>query len=338
MKKLLALAVAAGLAAPAIADTTIYGILDVSVDAVDSDAGTAGSTKGFTVSSNSSRLGFKGSADLNNGLKAIWKYETGINIGGADNNNGSGTGTTASTFTNRNAVVGLAGGFGAVLLGRHDTPMKIIGRKADLFYSSQLGTNYRATNVSTWDLRPNNVIAYQSPKMGGFQALAAYVTDLAGTEDATAFSINGIYNAGPLMVGLGHEQHMLEDALGPGTDRDATRLMGSYKIGKGKVVGFYQTEDNGAAADADVFGIGAKFAVSPSGSVLGQYYDRDVDGTSDDGTLFAIGYEHKLGAKTMLYGQYAKAENLVLGAGRDESYGSTTTDSDGISVGIRHSF
>lgn len=323
MKKILAMAIAAGLTAPVMADTTLYGQLHASYDFLDAD----GADSFNTVSSNSSRIGVKGSAELNAGLKAIYQAEWGIDTG---------TGGRPA-MTNRNQVVGLAGGFGAVLIGRHDTPMKTVGRKADLFWSTQLGQNRSIVNPGNWDLRPDNVIAYQSPKMGGFQALAAYVTDIGGTNDNTAFSINGFYNAGPMMLGAAYETHDLKGLA----DQDAYRLMGSYKVGPAKFVAFYQDETNATQADATVFGIGASYAMG-AGTIKGQYYSRDNDGAgSADPELIAIGYDHKLAKSTDVYAQYATiSEGAKLGgAGHDENITSPTGgDAEGISIGIRHKF
>lgn len=350
MKKLLAIAIAAGLAAPAMADTTLYGQLHASVDLLDG----SGDSTDTTVSSNSSRIGVKGSSDLNGGLKVIYQAEWGIDTGGADNSVSGTTIGTGSAFSKRNQVVGIAGGFGAVLLGRHDTPLKIVGRKADLFWSTQLGQNRNITNPGAWDLRVNNVIAYQSPKMGGFQALAAYVTDLGadaqaaagtgGKDESTAFSINGFYNAGPLLLGAGYEKHDLGSNLtgGGGADRSAYRLMASYKFGAAKVVGFYQSENDidFVNTDATVWGLGASYKVSPNGTIKGQYYERSQD-NANDSTLVAVGYDHKLGKKTDVYAQYAQTdEGLGLGgAGHGESIdGDAGGDASGFSVGVRHKF
>ena len=371
MKKILAIAIAAGLAAPAMADTTLYGQLHASVDAL------SGATDYTGVSTNSSRIGVKGSSELSGGLKAIYQAEWGMDTGGKDNNGV--VKNTDTAITNRNQVVGIAGGFGAVLLGRHDTPLKIVGRKADLFWSTQLGQNRNIVNPGAWDLRPNNVVAYQSPKIGGFQALAAYVTDLgvnttsAGPDgiagnaddlnhdknDSTAFSINGFYKAGPMMLGAGYETHDLGDNItGPGalavnnTDsRDALRLMGSYKFGAAKVVGFYQSESDVGfrkGVDADVLGLGVAYKVSSAGTIKGQYYTRSQDKdpapgsvAPKDGNLFAIGYDHSLGKKTAVYAQYAKTSDVgkIGGAGHGESVAADTGgDADGFSFGVRHKF
>ncbi len=337
MKKILAIAIAAGMAAPAIADTTLYGQLHASIDVLDGDNA---SVKETTISSNSSRIGVKGSSELSGGLKTIYQAEWEIDTGGQN--------TTGDTiFKNRNQVVGIAGSFGAVLLGRHDTPFKIVGRKADLFWSSQLGQNRNITSPGRWDIRANNAIAYQSPKIGGVQVLYGHFTDIGGDDGNTGDSINAIYKAGPLMVGVAYETYDTDAAINFGRERDAYRLMGSYKFGAAKVVGFYQDEDNDEAVldnDASVWGIGGSYKITPAGTVKAQYYERDEDNSNLDGKLFAIGYDHKLGKKTDVYAQYAKTEDLngIGGAGHGEKIGSDGVggagDASGISIGIRHKF
>ena len=82
-KSLIALAVAGVVAAPvAMAEVTIYGQANVSYDVVDNGTSTAGAAGTSTnkVSSNASRIGFKGTEDLGNGTSAIWQIESGANI------------------------------------------------------------------------------------------------------------------------------------------------------------------------------------------------------------------------------------------------------------------
>jgi predicted porin len=122
MKKILAVAIATAFAAPAFAATSnvdVYGKLHMSVNWYNdqpSDINDIG------ISSNASRFGLKGSEDLGRGLKGIWQIESGVNL---DEQTG--------TLANRNSFVGLSGGWGTALLGNHDTPLKLVGRKVDLF-------------------------------------------------------------------------------------------------------------------------------------------------------------------------------------------------------------
>lgn len=177
--------------------------------------------KGWGVSANGSympgagranRIGVKGSEDLGNGLKAIYQVELGLNLG--DNNLPSGN----NGISYRNSFIGLAGGFGTLLVGRHDTPLKISTSKLDMF--SDTMADYNGT-VGFDDLRTDNTIAYISPSLSGFSFMAAMVAGGGATtgdlpsdvsitnvnEDslAGAYSLAAIYNNGPFYASLAYE-------------------------------------------------------------------------------------------------------------------------------------
>src|ERR1017187_10704872 len=87
-KKLIALAIA-GLSSVAFAqpNVTVYGVADVSIESVGANGAKSGTSESGTnanlgnsarVNSNSSYIGFKGTEDLGNGLKALFQFETGF--------------------------------------------------------------------------------------------------------------------------------------------------------------------------------------------------------------------------------------------------------------------
>jgi len=87
-------------------NVTLYGIMDASIDVTDNgDTATAQGVRTHKVSSNSSRLGFKGTEDLGNGLNAVWQIETAIAADGGANQ--SATATTGQ-LNNRNTFIGLS--------------------------------------------------------------------------------------------------------------------------------------------------------------------------------------------------------------------------------------
>ena len=107
-KKLIALAIAGlGFTGAAFAQTnvTLYGVVDASVDITDSGDASGATTSSSgqrttKISSNVSRIGFKGTEDLGDGLKAIFQLETAFNADGtvfANNNSRN----TNSCNTNR---------------------------------------------------------------------------------------------------------------------------------------------------------------------------------------------------------------------------------------------
>jgi predicted porin len=88
-KNVIALAVAAAIAAPmaASAEATIYGRIHSDFANVDN-----GDDSTLAITSNASRVGFKGSEDLGGGLKAIWQVETQIDAVAGNKAPTSGTG------------------------------------------------------------------------------------------------------------------------------------------------------------------------------------------------------------------------------------------------------
>jgi predicted porin len=146
---------------------------------------------GFDVASRATRLGFKGTEDLANGLKAIWKMEFQIDvadrggscgvsrdvinsIGSPTLNQGdiNGNCDSGQLVTARNAYVGLAGGWGTFLVGRHDTPFKMSTGKLDLFADTL--ADYNST-IGFVDIRTNSAIAYVSPSWSGLSFAGALV-------------------------------------------------------------------------------------------------------------------------------------------------------------------
>jgi predicted porin len=214
-KKIIALAVASALVAPAaFADTsnvTVYGVANVSYDLVTTKNAAGNGVTTNKVSSNTSRIGLKGSEDLGDGLSAIWQVESLINIDNAGSPTNAGSAPTAAnggvvfapapalagtlgqanlpgapgnpgnTIGNRNTFAGLSSAtLGTVIMGRHDTPYNISTRKMDVFTDgladnrSLMGGN-GGTAAVAFDGRQPDVLAYISPSMGGFTGAIAYL-------------------------------------------------------------------------------------------------------------------------------------------------------------------
>ena len=164
------------------------------------------------------RLGVKGSEELGGGLKAIYQIELGINPTDTNNN----LINNADTISMRNTFVGLAGGWGTALMGRHDTPLKISTGKLDFFADTLADMN---ATVGFQDLRADNAVAYISPSFSGFTLAAAIVPSggsngLGNVLGATggnggvntesdqingAWSLAAIYSNGPFYASAAYE-------------------------------------------------------------------------------------------------------------------------------------
>lgn len=319
-KKLIALAVAAAAAAPVFAQSnvTIYGQVRVSVDHFDMQA--ANSDR-WTVSDQASRIGFKGAEDLGNGLKAVWQWESNLN----NTSNAAATGGTAMLVpalggTQRNTFLGLAGGFGTVLFGTHDTPYKL-GGSADLFGdtaadaqcsgTTNFGTAAPLTSANPtciigrngFDSRLTNVVAYVSPTWSGFHfAVAGVAGEGSGTAIANAsnglsdaYSMVAVYENGPMKATLGHEV-VTADAVSAyagaagAAKLNATKLNLAYKVG---AIGLGYTYERSTDASATSAG-GASLTVR----------DKDV------GQLLSVSYS--MGATTLGL-QMGKFDNRASG-------------------------
>jgi predicted porin len=367
-KKLIALAVAAALApAAAMADSgnvTIYGVAHASVDRMDPDvaAGTVGlnSDTSWRVSSNSSRLGFKGTEDLGNGLSAVWQMESSIMLD-----------TGAGSLGARNSFVGLSSKTaGTVLLGRHDTPYKLGTGSLDIFADTMGDYNAIVGNVGgavAFDNRLGNVAAYISPTWSGFHfagaVVAANESNDAATKDGSAYSLTGVYNNGPLFASLSYERAKDINASSTDTGLQAaftgfalekaagTKLGLGYKFGDA-AVGFIAERIKldylaGTNESRNAFYLNGSYKMG--NNVLKAAYGQanDWSDTPDSGSKqFTVGVDHNLSKRTVAYALYSKMNNDTNGtyglggngAGGAYNPGAGGQDPSVISLGMKHSF
>ncbi|HEY5602325.1 MAG TPA: porin [Gammaproteobacteria bacterium] len=306
-KKLLAIAVAAGLAMPmaAMAEMSAYGVGHVSLDVIDD-----GTDSAMNIASNSSRFGLKGSMDLDNGMKAGLQIETGIAL---DNRAGG-------TLADRNSFVSLGGGFGEVRIGNHDTPFKDVRSTHDLFndYIGDL-RNFSRSNGTTnaWDERARNSILYISPMLGDVATIKFQYSTNTGSgtasgstaNDNDAYSANVIFNAGPVRVTLAYEMHNIN----ADDDESAMRAGVQYKGGPLTINGFFHSaSDQGgvSGADLDVMGLGVGFKTGATLLKL-QYAMADDfgDATDTGATILAVGADFAMSKSSTIYIAYAMTEN-----------------------------
>ena len=141
------------------------------------------------VQSNSSLIGFKGTEDLGNGLKALFQAETELNLAGNRNINNSSANTGAmvqtktSMFTGmRDSYVGLSSKYGTGLAGYVSTPFRSSLTSFDVMPgatgSSQIDVqmgSMRLAGISGFSSAIRaTAIAYAMPTLYGFDASIAY--------------------------------------------------------------------------------------------------------------------------------------------------------------------
>jgi len=341
-KSLIALAIASAVSAPAFAATSnvdIYGKLHFAVSMYDDQDDTLDQINEMQFSSNASRIGFKGAEDLGGGLSAIWQIESGINI---DEGNGS--------WASRNTFLGLKGDWGTVLGGKHDTPLKLVGRAVDLFGDTIADSRNVLGGGS--DARASNVVAYISPNFSGFNVIAAYVTDFTGNtttapdaDDKDVYNLNATYSNGPLYIGGAYGDGNGHEAAGLGSH---WRLAAGYTFGNFKVVGQYDSlEDDSTTVgtqngDYDAWMLGASYTM---GAMVfkGNYMAGEYDGVNGaEPEQWTVGMDYNLSKRTSVYALYADGDSIVLGGGAGSSdqigSGAANGDVNAFSVGVTHSF
>ena len=295
-KSILAVAVSAAMAMTAAnAEVSISGKAHVSIDSLND-----GDESSIYVSSNSSRIAFKASEDIEGGLKAGFFAEQTITMDGA-----------GTKVFDRETYVSLGGGFGSFAVGKIDTPMKNLGRKID-FFGDQIGDSRNLIGGGNFDARPGNMITYTTPDMGGIAATVAFVPE-DGTKDASGFDLAANFTAGPLFVGGAYESHGKAWNAGGTESETSIRLGASYAMGDLKVAGLFETltnVDGDKDANVTTLGVGASFKLG-AGTVKGQLYKaNDYEDTSDTGAMMiALGYDHTLSKNTSVYAAYAVANN-----------------------------
>jgi predicted porin len=163
-----------GVAAPLQADDfnwDFYGKLDV--QALYADANLLRyADEGWQIEAPFSRLGFKADQALTDDLKLIAVYEWQVN--GLDDSN------KGHRFGSRNTYFGIASStYGELTFGKNDSKFKKSEGKIDLFNE----TLADMAQLTPGQDRLENIVSYQSPKLGLWQWTASYQT---GASDETA--------------------------------------------------------------------------------------------------------------------------------------------------------
>lgn len=307
-----------GTAAMAQSSVTVYGRVDLSV------AQNANQVKNNQVQNGSgSRLGFKGSEDLGGGLKAIFDIQHRFN---ADD----GSQTNATRFWDGKAIVGLAGAFGQVTLGREENPAYTYSQgAADPWGTDTVASNaniVQAKGVINTSTRNSNSVNYAYAINGlKFGAQVAEAAGNVGSGAKRPFSLGGAYVAGPVSVALGYEKP---------SDADAKwiTLNGAYDFGMVKVGAFVGNGKNAADQKIQSYLVSATAPIG-SGALRASYGElKNKDLVTDQKLVkqFGLGYQYFLSKRTTAY---VDVVNFDKDGGLATGFKKT-----GYDIGLKHNF
>lgn len=299
-------------------NVTIYGHLNLNVDFVSS--ATNGSLgKIHRVSSNVSRIGFKGTEPLGGGLNAIFQVESQLPAAG----DGGG-----GPWGSRDTWLGLQGNWGTVRFGYMLTPYNNIHGyfgNAPTYLASILRTGALWAQVGpskangSFDARLENAIRYDSPKIGGFQWMALYSTDEAPSDHGWVGSLGLFYDNAGLQVGLAYETN--QGYRAKNANDQALTIAAAYNFGSIRpalVYEYLEYEVNGGKLKRDLFGGSVTMPIGPGklyGAILhankgtGAPVGALRAGNKTDATLYEVSYSYDLSKRTMAYVGYIYIDN-----------------------------
>lgn len=343
-------------ALPVIAQTassvTLYGIIDASVR---TQTGLTSSYARSTLNTTTiasgvgltSRWGLRGAEDLGGGLRATFNLESGINVD-------TGASANATTFFDRASVVGLAGDWGGVTLGRQNTLTADSAGIADpigLRFASlnpniqnvglsahQLGVEYGATGSTAASNRVNNSAKFSVP-IGPVVARAMRgFGEVSGSGSKQGVSGLGLdYLTPGLSVTTAYTRFRdvndrTLNAANVGVSwlaLPSLRVMANMGYNRGA------TTATTNSTNRVVVG-GVNYAITPAIDLLAGYYklDRERTALADDGFKRLLAYlEYKFSRRSKVYLELDNThwKGNYLGAGNKGS-------SNGVSLGMTHAF
>jgi predicted porin len=311
-------------------------------------------------------LGFKGTEDLGNGLKALFQLEMRYEPD---------TGTTETGLVNNVPVnrplfqgqsrVGLAGDFGMVRIGRGVTAYQESVGAFDPWHAlpTQAGF-YTDLSVAGYSSQPldaagssnnrwSNAVWYNSPVFMGAQVNATVATKEAtggsyvgtgsaalpqfpagGQASANPFSVSATYGNGPFAVMLGYERNHIETK--------AWSIAGSVAATPElKLMATYSRQDQGHSRveldQTDAWVVGLNYRMGP-GTFLAGYGQKDPENFAKVKQL-SLGYEYALSKRTYVYIDASRKkhalfnQNIATGLVRPDD-----TTINHYDIGVSHSF
>lgn len=298
------------------ADTTVYGKIHMSADVVD-----IGADDGGGVSSNASRIGFKGKNDLSYGLKAIWKIETEFDVS-----------DDQTLLKGRNRYLGLNYGKSTLIAGNHDTPFKSLGAKVGIMINSIadrrgiLGRNF--VNDEVFDVRAKSsvMLINRSIKMVELRLLRS-----AGEMNTSVGDIMPITSASILiktpyfMLGGAYEEREASRTSG-------MRLFTGFALGTTRLNAIYERLDsdnkNGKKGwNRSAAGFSFVYKQAATSIKAQAFFAQNIKNLSQSsGQLLAIGIYHQLDKPFEIYTVIAQIKNSALasytlaGSGHGDRY------------------
>ena len=259
-------------AAHAQSNVQLYGLLDLSVSSTQAPGGRTTKTVD-NGKMTTSHLGFKGSEELGDGLKAIFVLEHFLRA-----DTGAAGRFDGDVFWARNAFVGLTGSFGTLTAGRHTTP-RFGGAVITLSAAPGEGNGGRNTGAT---------ISYSEGSLAG--GLSWQKVEKGSTvQDSTTWQAAGSYD---FTVAKLFAQYGSVKNDSTGRSYDISDLGVSVPVGAGKALLQYGQISPSTGAKRTTVSAGYDYTLSKRTDVYGVVMSDKISGLST-GNNFSVGVRHR---------------------------------------------
>lgn len=281
-------------------------------------AGFQAAKDNWEIKSNASRFGVKGEFALTDTLNAFYQMEWEVDMADAND---------SSHFKSRNQGVGLQGNFGRALVGRWDSPSKMLQLKVDLFNDLDAEVKYLIGDKT----RHNNIILYNTPAFGGgFKFNVATVmrekaddVPTTGTQnqdglfDSTSWSAEYTQDSLWLAVAMDDSININNGAFADGAK--LLRIAANYKLNQWTFGALWQNYDNDGNdtpvttddVDDSAMVLSVAYKLNETNTVKLQHVNSDIVGVSaqlvsQNGMQNTVGFDHLLAKNVTVYAFYSK--------------------------------
>ncbi|MFT6265911.1 MAG: putative porin [Oleiphilaceae bacterium] len=289
-----------------------YGKANLSVNQIEQESKSP-LVDEWQLNSNASRIGIKGSQDLDTDsedkFEAIYKMEFEVAIDDGDNK--------GETFSQRNIYAGLKGKYGTLIAGKFDTPLKKAQGKVDRFGDLPLGD---IKNIMEGEDRADNSIMYTSPKFNGFSgSIAAVPAEDSQSEDGDDGLLDGT------SISINFKNDLVTAALAHNGDidgQDTTRVVADFNLSDSKLGFLVQTAESAddSTIDEDSWLVSAQHKIGTY-TLKAQYGMTDYSNDNED-TLVVLGVDKKLSKSSKIFTYYASIrQDEVSSIPDDKTFG-----------------
>ncbi|WP_199053207.1 porin [Aquitalea sp. ASV15] len=355
-KKLIALALAALPVAHAMADVTIYGTIEADMESSKTYANGVkdanGKPKAVThIDDTGSLIGFKGTEDLGNGLKAIWQVEQSLSIDGTTKP--ANASNSSNTFATRDSFVGLQGAFGKVRIGNLSSFLNSDAGAPDAWIYGNGVNGLSYSSINQLDGRYANSIRYDIPEfVAGLSGAVQY-----GVDEKSATNKQNVLTVGASYTNSGYFGTFGYQRFANNFDGNKTgnywRLEGGYNANNILAAAYFGKSNLSTSTDTTLSSFTALTgdlkkkeagltlgytigAITPKFS-YGRVWGASVEGADVKGHLnqYVLGADYALSKRTTAYASYGYVQNAyIANAATGEKYANEHT----VAVGVQHKF